>query len=170
MQPLQTVPSTPAEQLVAPFGGGLHVPTLPPDAIVHVPEQQSVAFAQMSPSWMQNDEPSWQCPPVHSWEQHSPSVVHVLPAVRQTVLSGTQTPLVQVPLQHLELELHAWLSEMHAVVEAHFPALHCRLQQSVATAQLPPAGEHVVVLDAHVSVTPSQMPEQQSDPLPQMAP
>jgi hypothetical protein len=46
----QTEPSTPPEQNDAPDGGGAHVPTALPDAIVQVEEQQSLAFEHRSPA------------------------------------------------------------------------------------------------------------------------
>lgn len=48
----------PALQFVAPLGGGAHVPTVFPEAIVHVAEQQSASLVQTSFDWMQYDEPS----------------------------------------------------------------------------------------------------------------
>jgi hypothetical protein len=137
------VPSTPPEQLVAPLGGGAHVPTVLPEAMVHPPVQQSVSRAQISPCWMQKDDPSWHLPLVQRLEQHSVSFAHALPAVRQAVLSGAQVPPVHVPLQHFEPTVHALPSEMHAFAAAHLPALHWRLQQSVETVQFPPEPTHV---------------------------
>ena len=105
--PPQTVPSTPSEQYVAPEGGGAQEPTLLPGAMVHVAEQHSLPFEQMSPVCTQNEDPSWHLPPEQSFEQHSPSAAQELPAVWHAVLSGTHFPVVQVPLQHLAPLVHA---------------------------------------------------------------
>ena len=48
---------------------------------------------------MQYDAPSAHLPDLHRLEQHSLELPHVLPAVLHEVLSGTQLPVVQVPLQ-----------------------------------------------------------------------
>lgn len=82
-----------------PDGGAAHVPTVLPDAIVHVAEQQSEPFEQRSPDWMQYDDPSWHFPPLQSPEQQSPFPAQVLPAVWQPVLRATHFPAVHVPLQ-----------------------------------------------------------------------
>jgi len=140
--------------------------------MVQPPEQQSSLFAQTSPVWMQKDAPSWQRPLVHRLEQHSPSVAHVFPAVRQVRFRGVHVWLVasHVPLQQLPFDEHVFVSEMQAWALAHLPALHWRLQQSVAAWQLPPEATHEVVDEAHVSVAPSHTPEQQSAPLAQIVP
>ena len=137
--PPHTVPSTPPEQLFWPrFGSEPHVPSVAPAAIVHVPVQQSLDFAQTSPAWMQNDAESWHTPPEQSVEQHcSPPAVHELPAVRQELLSGVHVPFEpQTPPQHWSFEVHAWLSDVHCV-PLHFPLWQLSEQQSVATLHVP---------------------------------
>jgi hypothetical protein len=58
LQAPQTVPSIPSLQNVGPLGAAPHVPTVLPDAIVHVPEQQSLSLAHKSPLCTQNEAPS----------------------------------------------------------------------------------------------------------------
>jgi hypothetical protein len=164
LQPPHTVPSTAALQYVAPLGGGPQVPSVLPAAIVQVDEQQSKSFEQTSFACTQNDEPSWQRPPVQRLEQHSESAAQVFPAVWQVVVSGAHVPAVQVPLQQLAPEVQAWLSEMHAVAP-HLPATQLRLQHSVELPQLAPLGAHDAVLAAQVCVEASHRAEQQSAPV-----
>jgi hypothetical protein len=46
---LQSTPSTPSEQFVAPTCGDEQVPTVLPVAMVQMPPQQSLGFEQASP-------------------------------------------------------------------------------------------------------------------------
>lgn len=169
MQLPHTVPSTPSEQYVGADGGAAQLPSVFPAAIVHVPEQQSPFREQTSFVWMQKDEPSWQCPLVQRCEQHSPSEAQVLPAEWQAVVRAAHLPAVQVPLQQLASEVHAWVSEMHAA-EPHLPLTQLRVQHSVEDPQLAPLGEHVAVLAAQVCEVPSHNVEQQSAPVWQRSP
>ena len=93
----------------------------------------------------------------------------MLPAEWHAVVIGAHLPLVQVPPQQLASDVHAWLSEMHAVAP-HFPLTQLRLQHSVEDPQLAPLGAQVVVLAAQVCDVPSQSSEQQSAPDWQMSP
>jgi len=72
-------------------------------------------------------------PPVHFFEQQSPSPTQVLPAVLHDVFSVWQTPFVQlVEQQGLPPPVHAWPSERQAAAP-HVPFdWQLRLQQSVA--------------------------------------
>jgi hypothetical protein len=90
---------------------------------------------------MQNEEPSWQCPPEQSFEQHSSFAVQVLPAVWHAVVSAAHLFAVQVPLQHWALELQVWPSETHRLL-AHLPLTQLKLQQSVAVLQVAVAAAH----------------------------
>ena len=93
----------------------------------------------------------------------------MFPAEWHAVVSGAHLPLVHVPPQQLASDVHAWLSEMHAVAP-HFPLTQLRLQHSVEDPQLAPLGAHVVVLAAQVCELLSQSFEQQSAPDWQMSP
>jgi hypothetical protein len=68
-QPLQTVPSTPPEQLLAPVAGSAQMP-MPPLAAVQLPEQQSPARLHTSPVCEQNELASLHAPSLQSLEQH----------------------------------------------------------------------------------------------------
>lgn len=68
-QPLQTVPSTPSLQYVAPTTGVLQIPT-PPLAAEQLPLQQSPSRLHTSPVCAQNELLSLHTPPLHSLEQH----------------------------------------------------------------------------------------------------
>ena len=101
--PPHTVPSTPPLQLFRPrFGSTEHVPSEAPAAMLQIPVQQSVDFAQTSPACVQNEAESWQRPPEQSVEQHcSPPGVQALPAVRHELLSGVHVPFApHTPPQH----------------------------------------------------------------------
>jgi hypothetical protein len=65
-----------------------------------------------------------------SFEQHAASVVHVLPSVRQVVLSAAQVPFTQLWLQQFPFEVHAAWSEVHAGY-LHTPPVQSPLQQSL---------------------------------------
>lgn len=106
---------------------------------------------------------------MQSREQHSPSVVHVLPEERQAVVRGTHLPAVQVPLQQVSLVVHACWSEMHAEAP-HFPPTQFRLQHSVEVPQLAPFGAQVAVVAAQVCELASHSAEQQSAPVLQTSP
>jgi hypothetical protein len=80
---------------------------------VQVPPQQSVPTVQMSPACPQY-EPCEHTPPKQKPEAQSMFVVHGLPSVEPPPgLSFTHAPLVQVPLQHSALALHAFVSAVH---------------------------------------------------------
>jgi hypothetical protein len=164
LQSPQTVPSMPPLQNVDPDGGEPHVPSVLPVAMLHFDEQQSVSFEQTSLVCTQNDDPSWQWPPVHRCEQHSVSAVQVFPAVWHAVVSATHLPEVQVPLQQSPFAAHFAPSETQALAP-HFSLTQLRLQHSVADAQLAPAGAHEPVLAAQRCVFASQTSEQQSAPV-----
>jgi hypothetical protein len=78
------------------------------------------------------------------------------------VLSGWHLPPVQAPLQQTDESVQAWLSAVQLVALAQTPRVvsHCRLQQSVFTAQELPAPLHVVTDDAQVFETGSHDCEQ----------
>jgi hypothetical protein len=129
-QPLQTFPSMPPLQKLAPAGGAPHVPSDWPWAMVQTPPQQSGPCVHVSPSWMQNDDAMEHRPPVQSCEQHSePCDEQALPAVLHAALSALHVPLVQSPPQHSEPAVHGWPSDAHAAAE-HDPATHDSEQQS----------------------------------------
>ena len=103
-------------------------------------------------------------PFVHVFEQQSLPVLHALPEVLHAVVSGAQTPPVQLPPQHCALEVHFRLSEMHAVA-LHFAFSQRKLQQSVAELQASLVAPHVVNTDVQLLLFASHTPEQQSAPL-----
>jgi hypothetical protein len=93
----------------------------------------------------------------------SPAVaVHGLPAVRQAVLSATHLPPEQLPPQQADESVQAWPSavQLAALEQVPFVVSHCRLQQSVATAQELPAPLQVLTDEAQVLATKSHEPEQ----------
>src|SRR5438552_659310 len=116
---------------------------MPPEVALQLPEQQSPARAHTSPGWMQNDDAMSQTPLLHSFEQHSLLPAHVLPDVLHEVLSAVQVPPPQVPLAQSPLLVHAVPSEAAGVAE-QVPLLQFKLAQSVATAQLVPAGARLL--------------------------
>jgi hypothetical protein len=160
LQAPHTVPSTPPLQKLAPVGGGPHVPTVAPAAMLQLPPQQSEAIEQTSPVWMQNDDPSEQVPLEQSFEQHSLPSAQVLPAVLHEAFRGAQVPFVHCPPQQSPAAVHAPLSEMHAA-PLQVPLVQLRPQHDVAVVQLAPAGMQLLKVVAHVFVAVSQVPEQQ---------
>jgi hypothetical protein len=154
----------------------VQVPWVAPDAFAQRPPQQSVSRTQTSPGWMQNEEPSAHVPPVHRPEQQPPAPPSVgaqgLPAVRQAVLSGWQVLPAQLPLQQLAESVQAAWSAVQLVALLQTPrvASHCRLQQSVLTAQELPGPLQVPTDEAQVLATGSQEREQQSPSAVQAAP
>ena len=84
---------------------------------MQVPEQHSELCEQASFVWMQNEEPSWQCPPEQSFEQQSASVLQLFPAVWQAVVRGTHLFALHVPLQHSAFALQVWPSDTHWLPE-----------------------------------------------------
>jgi hypothetical protein len=129
--------------------------------MLHTSEQQSDPFEQRSPVCTQNDELSWQRPLEQSFEQHSESLAHVLPAVVQALASAAHFPFVHCPLQHSPADVQAWPSTTQAAFE-QVPLTHESVQHSVEFAQLEPEPEHLTTLEAHEWVFASQMLEQQS--------
>jgi hypothetical protein len=124
-------------QLAEPVGAGPQVPSVaPPSAMLHTPPQQSVGFAHTSPSWPQNED-ALHLPALHSPEQQSALPAQVLPSVLQVVLSGTQVPPVQLPLQQSLLEVHACLSAVHSP-RLQTPLVHVPEQQSAADVHAAP--------------------------------
>jgi hypothetical protein len=146
----------------------MQTPWVAPETIEQKPPQQSRSRAQTSPGWMQNDEPSAHFPPVQSPEQQPPAPpsvdVHGFPAVRQAVLRGWHFPPVQVPLQQADELVQVALSAVQLLALAQTPRVvsHCRLQQSVFTAQELSAPLQLVTDDAHVFETGSHDCEQHS--------
>jgi hypothetical protein len=154
-QPLQRTPSCwhwPVP-VVATF---MQTPCVAPEAFEQKPPQQSRSREQTSPGWMQNDEPSAHLPALQRPEQQPPAppavAVQGLPAVRQVVLSGLHLPPLQVPLQHWAEVLQVALSAVQLAALAQTPrdVSHCRLQQSVFTAQAAPAAAQVPTDEAQV--------------------
>jgi hypothetical protein len=89
-----------------------------PAPIVQIPEQQSLAAAQRSPFWTQNDDARWHVPAAQRCEQQSLSAVQAFPDVSHVVLSAAHFPVASHwPLQQLALDVHAAPSETHAAVE-----------------------------------------------------
>jgi hypothetical protein len=76
-----------------------------------------------------------------------------LPAVRQAVLSGWHFEPLQLPLQQLAELVQVALSatQVVAVAQTWSVLSHCRLQQSVFTAQELPAAPQVLSREAQVS-------------------
>jgi hypothetical protein len=156
-------------QKLAPAGGAPHVPTVCPEAIVHTPPQQSAAWLQTSPFWMQNDDAIEQRPPVHRCEQQSDDWLHALPEVLHDALSALQVPPEQFPPQHCALVEHAWPSEVQAPAE-QAPLTHESVQHSVAAVQVAPvASQFTGAPPRHMEVRGSHCPEQQSGSPPQWA-
>jgi hypothetical protein len=146
-------------------------PSVAPAAIAQEPPQQSVSRAQASPGWMQNEEPSAQVPPEQRPEQQPLLAVHGLPAVLQVALSAAHLPPLQLPPQHsLELPQVAPSATQAAAPQTPRVVSHCRLQQSVATAQELPAPLQVLTDEAHLLVTGSQECEQHCWSLVQLLP
>ena len=137
----------------------VHVPRVAPGATLQIPPQQSRGLEQTSPSCVQNDEPRSHLPFLHSFEQHSPLVVHAFPEVRQVPLSGWHVPFVHLPPQQAPSLVQAPLSATQ-VLEEHTPLLQARVQQSVLAEQLAPAAAHLPTDDAHAWVVGSQAAEQ----------
>jgi len=88
------------------------VPSVAPLAMLQMPLQQSKAFEQTSPDWMQKDDPRTQAPSRQSWEQHWSLLEQALPAVMHATLSAWQVPPTQLPLQQAWLEVQAPWSEV----------------------------------------------------------
>jgi len=122
---------------------------------------------------MQKDAPSAHVPFEHRPEQHvagaapsaavpTPLLVQGLPAVRQVAFNGWQCPPLQFWLQHSAETAQVWLSAVQfvAVEQRWVVVLHCRLQQSVASAHELPGPLQVVIEDAHFDVTGSHAFEQ----------
>jgi hypothetical protein len=97
-------------------------------------------------------------PLLQNLEQHSSLPPQELPAVRHEPLTGWHAPLAQEPLQQALLVEQAWLSPTQLV--AHTPLLQLREQQSVPDAQAPPDAMHLPIVEPHVAVVASQVPEQ----------
>jgi hypothetical protein len=165
-QPLQRTPS--CVHWPAPLvDTSMQTPSVAPEAIEQNPPQQSRSRAQTSPGWMQNDEPSTHLPPLQSPEQQPPATppspavaVQGLPAVKQLVLSAWHLPPVQFPPQQVEEVVQVPLSAVQLVALAQTPALHWRLQQSVATVHELPAPAHLPTAPVHVLAAGSHKPEQ----------
>jgi hypothetical protein len=151
-------------QLTPPtFGGASHVPGLVDDTgdefgDPHTPPQQSAALKQMSPICVQYDDAMLHVPPEHSPEQHSVFVVHVFPAVVHELTPappsvfplpmGAHFPLMHVSVQHALPDVgHVSPSVTHWAA-LHVPLTHAPVQQSVATAHVPPALAHVPIVGA----------------------
>jgi hypothetical protein len=158
---LQMVPSTPPLQRVLPGEGVSQRPTDRPAAMLQIPPQQSRGFEQISSFCAQNEEPRSQIPALHSFEQHSPPVVHALPAVRHDPPSGAHLPPEQLPPQHCASAVHAPLSATQAV-PSQTPPAHTKEQQSMGELQRLPAATHRPMLEMQLCSTGSQKPEQQS--------
>ncbi len=116
-------------QLDEPVGASPQMPSCWFIPLRQLPLQQSPCMLQTSPCWLQN-ELGEQMPALHSCEQHWPFVMHVLPRVLQSGLSGTQFPLVQFLPQHSALVMQLWLSDVH-FGQSQTPPLHVWLQQSL---------------------------------------
>jgi hypothetical protein len=76
------------------------------------------------------------------------------------VLSGWHLPPVQFPPQQVEEVVQVPLSAVQLVALAQTPALHWRLQQSVATVHELPAPAHLPTAPVHVLAAGSHKPEQ----------
>jgi hypothetical protein len=135
------------------------LPSVLPAAFWQSPEQQLLLSLHTSPVWMQKDAPSLHTPASHSCEQHCALVLHGLPAVLQVVLSGWQTPPLQLPPQHAAESVQACPSATHAVALQR-PAVQWSEQHSVAVAQPPPVGAQTLMEVAQVKLAGSQIPEQ----------
>jgi hypothetical protein len=137
-----------------------------PEARLQNPLQQSASRPQTSPGWMHHEEPSTHLPLVHRPEQQllppSAPTPQGFPAVAQAVLSGWHVPLAQSPLQQDPELVQFWLSAMQldAVAQVFVVVLHCRLQQSVATAHELPDPEQLETDAVQVCITGSQAFEQ----------
>jgi hypothetical protein len=131
---------------------------------VHTPPQQSPAFPQASPFWMQNEEARTQVPLVHSLEQHSPWAAHELPAVLQDPLSAAQAPAVHTPPQQAPLSVQGCPSDVHWV-ELHAPLTQLSVAQSVFALQPPPATTGLAKVDVQTCKAESHSPEQHVTPV-----
>jgi hypothetical protein len=96
--------------------------------LVQMPPQHWAPVEHASPSWVHQDE-ARQRPLVHRPEQQSAPVAQGLFSVLQVVLSGTQAPLVQLPLQHCALLVQTLVSAVH-VGRLQTPPTHVPEQQS----------------------------------------
>jgi hypothetical protein len=124
---------------------------------------------------VQKDGRPEQRPPSQYPEQQSSCFWHALPAVEQLVFKGTQLPAPaspaapQLPLQHSSLLVHGWLSEMQ-VVAPHFPPLQTIVQHSGAAEHDAPASLQGPTDTVQMFEAGSQLAEQQSLWLEQVAP
>jgi hypothetical protein len=123
--------------------GTPQTPRLAPEAFVQAPPQQSASVAQASPSCVQKDGLPSQTPFVQSFEQQSALPAQGLPLVLQLGLRGAHVfvPAAQLPPQHWESELQAWLSAVHWVAP-QVPLPHTNVQHSGPAAQVAPAALH----------------------------
>jgi hypothetical protein len=129
--------------------------------LLQKPPQHSKSLAQTSPFCVQKDPPE-HFPPLQSFEQQSAPVVHALLDVRQPGFRGTQTPPVpQLPLQHCDELVQAWLSLVHCE-EPQTPWSQTKVQQSCGMVQEPPADLHWPGT-VQIFVTLSQLTVQQSE-------
>jgi hypothetical protein len=105
--PPQTVPST-WLQLLAPPGGGPHVPYRLPATGVHTPVQQSPLLPHVSPTCWQNDGVVQMPLAGQNIEQHCEACVHGFPTVVQPDGGGVHVPFdPHAPLQHCALVVQA---------------------------------------------------------------
>src|SRR4051812_27789606 len=106
---------------------------------------------------MQNEDPSAHVPFLHRPEQQPPAppagAVQGFPAVRQVVLSAWHFPPVQVPLQQLDepVQVAPSATQVAALAQRWLALSHCRLQQSVFTAQELPGAPQVLSREVQVS-------------------
>jgi len=155
-QPLQRTPSW-VHWPVPLVPTSMQTPWVAPVAFEQKPPQQSVSRAQTSPGWMQKEEPSEHVPFLQRPEQQPPAPPSAaeqgLPAVRQAVLSGWHFEPLQLPLQQLAELVQVALSATQVVALAQTWSVpsHCRLQQSVFTAQELPAAPQLLSREAQVS-------------------
>jgi hypothetical protein len=108
---------------------------------VHLPVQHSAFEKQVSLICPQYEAVAAHVPPTHACEQHSAFAPHGLPEPRQVVVSRRHVPLVQRPLQH-------WVLDVHALAVGK-------------------SGRHAVTWQVLFD---PQLPEQQSDPVMQARP
>ena len=145
------------------------MPSALPTAFAQSPEQQVLLSLHTSPDWMQNEAPSLQVPASHRLEQHWELAVQGLPAVWHALLSGWQTPALQLPPQQEAESVQAWLSARHALALQR-PPVHASEQHSVDDWQLPPVRVHLLMEATQVAEAGSHSPEQQSPPPAQVWP
>lgn len=155
--PVVALPQTWPAGVQSPTPDATAIPQRPsaaPAAFVQRPPQQSRSAAHVSPFCPQK-EGEEQIPPLHSFEQQSPSPPHGFPSDLHDVLSGVHVD-AHFPPQHSPSAEHAALSAVHCLPE-HLPPTHERVQHWVFVVHAKSIPPHVPVGVVHCFVVGSQL-------------